>query len=105
MKSNYSNGTIIKVTVATILIIIMLPTSINVLKTHNNRARLVVEKRILEAAEKCVNEEKCSTINTTLNDLYKNNYLDTQYDPVTKKVYDKNIKITFSNGKYGIKLN
>ena len=45
------------------------------------------------AANKCYLEKKCNE-SFDLQTLYDNNYLDTEYDPITKEELNKNLKIS-----------
>lgn len=67
---------------------------------HNENLIVVTTKRIEEAAKKCVSEDKCTKNNITLEVLYKNGYLNEEFNPVTKEIYSKNSKISFENNKY-----
>ena len=100
---NMNRKYIILIIVVIIFMIVAVPTSYKIIKNYNSKSYLVVEKKIIEAAEKCFNEEKCSGEEITLKDLYDNKYLDKMVNPVTKKIYNENLKIIKSDE--GFKVN
>ena len=84
---------LISLTILSIILIITIPTVYKVIKDHRIKLYAVVEKEIIEAAEKCWNEEKCISDEIELKTLYELSYLEKQSDPITKKVYEGNSKI------------
>ena len=100
---NMNKRYIILISIAIIFAIIAIPTGYKIIKNYNSKSYLVVEKKIIEATKKCFNEEKCSGEEITLKDLYDNKYLDVMVNPVTKKIYDEDLKIKKSND--GFKVN
>ena len=103
MKS-ISKKYIVFITIGIIFIIIAVPTVYKIIKNYNNKSYLVVEKRIIEATQKCYNEKKCKGKEITLETLYKYKYLDTQVNPVTKKKYDSSLKIKKSKDGYVVNV-
>jgi len=87
------NKIVIYTTVIAIIFIIGCPTIYKVVKNHNDKLYKITEKRIIEAAKKCWNEEKCTPNETTLKELYDFKYLEKQANPVTKKYYNDLSKI------------
>lgn len=90
---------LIYLTILAVLLIITIPTVYKVIKNHRTKLYAVVEKEIIEAAEKCWNEEKCIDNEIELEMLYKLDYLEKQSDPITKKVYDEDSKIIKNDKK------
>ena len=88
------NKVIIYTTIIALIFVIGCPTIYKVVKNHNNKLYMITEKRIVEAAKKCWNEDKCTGETITLKDLYNNKYLEKQADPITKKYYSESSKIT-----------
>lgn len=88
------NKLIIYTTIIALIIIIGCPTIYKVIKNHNTKLTTITEKRIVEAALKCWNENNCSNNEITLKELYEKDYLEREADPVTKKYYNENSKIT-----------
>lgn len=88
------NKIIIYTTIIAIIFIIGCTTIYKVVKNHQNKLYMITEKRIIEAAKKCWNEDKCLEDTITLKELYDKEYLTKQSDPVTKKYYSENSKIT-----------
>ena len=76
-------------TIVIIFLIIFLPTTYKVIKTHHDNLYRVVEEKIIENAKKCYYEDKCLEDKITLDTLYQNGYLDACVDPVTKEYYNK----------------
>lgn len=58
-----------------------------VIRRHHDRLLLVSEKRIVEKARLCFNEEKCTNDAVTLKTLYQLHYLTNEVNPVTKEYY------------------
>lgn len=93
------NKVIIYTTIIALIFIIGCPTIYKVVKNHHNKLTTISEKRIIEAAKKCWNEDKCTNDTITLKDLYNNKYLKKQSDPITKKYYSESSKIIKKEGK------
>ena len=58
-----------------------------VVSRHHDRLLLVSEKRIVEKARQCFNEEKCTNDAVTLKTLYQLHYLTNEVNPITKEYY------------------
>lgn len=84
------NKVIISTTIIALILIIGCPTIYKVVKNHKRKLYTITEKRIVEAAKKCWNENKCLNKEIILKELYENNYLEKEADPVTKKYYNEN---------------
>lgn len=81
------NKIVIYITTISIILIVALPTLYKVIKQNHDRLYLVSEKDIIESAENCYFDSKCSK-KVTLKELYDNKYLEKgMIDPVTKEVY------------------
>lgn len=87
------NRVVIYTTIIALIFVIGCPTIYKVVKNHNNKLYTITEKRIIEAAKKCWNEDKCNEDTITLKTLYANKYLEKEADPVTKKYYSEESKI------------
>lgn len=87
------NKVIIYTTIIAIILIIGIPTIYKVVKNHHTKLYTISEKRIIEAAKKCWNEDKCKNDTITLKDLYDLKYLEKEANPVTKKYYAESSKI------------
>ena len=87
------NKLVLYLTVLVLVLVICIPTIYKVVTNHRQKLYIITEKRILEAAFKCINEDVCNADNLTLKDLYDNNYLDKQIDPNTKRYYSEKAKI------------
>jgi len=98
------NKIVISGTLLIIIIMIGIPTFINVRNDHENKLIKASEQRILEAAYKCYLEKKCTTNYVTLQDLYDMKYLEVQTNPVTKKYYNSDSKIKKEDNKIILEL-
>lgn len=92
------NKIVIYTTIIALILIIGCPTIYKVIKNHNNKLYTITEKRIIEAAKKCWDENKCTNTEITLKELYEKEYLTKQADPVTKKYYSETSKIIKKEG-------
>lgn len=99
------NRIVIPGTIIIIILMIGIPTFINVKKDHENKLIKVSESKIEEAAKKCFLDNKCEGSETTLQVLYDYNYLEVQVNPITKKYYDSSSKIKYEDKKIILDLN
>ena len=90
---------IILVTLIIIVTMIWSLTTFKVLINHHSKLHLVTDKRITEAAFKCVNEHNCDNYPVTLKQLYDNKYLTNEINPVTKEYYNENSYVTIKEDK------
>ena len=91
---------IILIIIAILLLIV--PSAIYIKKTHNYNLRLVVEKEVIEAANKCKNQDICLEDKVSLKFLIDNNYLEKVYDPITKEIISYESYVDFNNNKFVI---
>ncbi len=98
------NKAIVIGTIIIIILMIGIPTFVNVRNDHEEKLIKVTENRIFDAAKKCYLEGKCDTNYVTLQELYDNNYLEKQTDPITKKYYNPDSKIRFEGNKIVLEL-
>ena len=99
------NRVVISGTIIIIVLMIGIPTYINVKKDHEHKLIEVTENNIKEAAKKCFLEKKCEGNNTTLLSLYNMGYLKEQVNPITKKYYDSSSIIRYEDKKIILELN
>ncbi len=83
-----------------ILILIFIPTMYKTVKTHEDNLYKVLNKEVIEAYKKCLNEEVCKSNKATLEELYQNKYLDKLIDPVTKRVYNEDSYVIKKDNNY-----
>ena len=83
-----------------IILIIGIPTTYKVIKSHQNNLYKSVEARIIEAAKKCYFEEKCVNEKIYLKDLYELEYLEKISDPVTKEYYSEESYIEIKDNTF-----
>ena len=91
---------IIIITFCTILIIIFSLTTFKVVRNHQLHLFEVSEKRIIEAAKKCIYQKKCKELPITLEKLYDLNYLDKEINPITKEYFNKDSYIKKNKDDY-----
>jgi threonine dehydratase len=84
------------------LLIVIFASYITYNMVHQYRQDLVTvtEKRIIEGAKKCYAEDVCTGEQTTLAFLYRNNYLTTESNPLTKELYKESSVIKKNGGNY-----
>jgi len=84
------------------VLLILVPSTIFIVKSHNNNLRLVIEKKVIEAAELCYNEKKCESKKITLKELMDKNYIEKIYDPVSKELISDKSYVDLTNNKFEI---
>lgn len=67
-------------------------------KRHDDRLYDVLYSKIEYASKRCYLEKKCDK-SFKLEDLYNNNYLNVEYDPISKEELNKELKITVKKDK------
>ena len=93
---------IIKVLIIITLILIIVFTIYKLNKKHEEKLYDVLYSEIKYKANKCYLDKKCeSTI--TLSELYEKEYLNTQYDPISKEELNKDLKILIKDNEIKIK--
>lgn len=85
-----------------IIILIIIPSIYYVKKSHNDELWLVVNKEVIEAANKCRNENVCNDNIVTLKFLIDNGYLDKEYDPITKEAISTSSYVDFNTNEFKI---
>jgi len=82
------NKTVLLLTIIASLLIITLPTILQIYQNHNNRLLQVATKKILESAESCFYDDVCQGNEITIGDLRDNGYLESDVvNPKTKKYF------------------
>lgn len=92
-----------KISISLIVLSILLIsgyTAYKVVTIHNHNVLLVSEKRIIEAAKNCVNEDKCEGNKITLKNLYEEKYLEQEINPLTKEIYNDNSYVLIKEEKF-----
>ena len=75
-------------------------TAYKVVTQHNHNIMLVSEKRIVEAAKRCLNEDNCEGNKITLAMLYTQKYLEQEINPLTKEIYNENSYVLVDENKF-----
>lgn len=86
-------------TIIIIALMVFIPTYFNVKKDHEDKLMIASRMKILTASKQCFLEGICTGNSTTLKYLYDHNYLQKQFNPVTKEYYDENLKIEYVDKK------
>lgn len=94
------NKICITVTIIIIITLVIGVTTYKVVDKHNDKLMEVEEKYIIETAEKCLNEKKCSGSKITLQTLYDLEFLDMQANPVTKEYYNPESYVEIKDANY-----
>lgn len=90
MKTNNLIKVSLFTTFIIIFLIIAITTGYKVIKDSQGKQDLANEKLIVEKAEKCIYESKCTTNTITLKMLYDLNYLkDKIVNPYDKTIYNE----------------
>lgn len=82
------------------ILIILIPTTLKIIKTNRDRLHLVTNKRIIEAYQSCVKRYVCDDEKTTLNYLMENGFLQKEINPVTKEYYNLDSYVIKDNNEY-----
>lgn len=85
-----------------IVLIIIIPTIWYVNKVHNDDLWLVVNKEVIEAANKCQNDNVCLDKTVTVKFLIDNSYLEKVYDPITKEAINEASYVDYNNNSFEI---
>lgn len=81
-------------------------TILKVYQNHQEKLILVAEKRLNEAARKCIIDEVCNNDNSiTLKTLIENKYLDRQVHPISKEYLDENLEIKCEQYQCNVSIN
>ena len=95
-----TNKIVVISSIVVIILIIGIPTTYKVIKTHNQTLYKVVEDKIVEKAKECYYDKKCLNEKITLKELYENNYLDKISDPISKEYYNEDSYVERKDNKY-----
>lgn len=80
----------IYVTVVLAVLLIAIPSTYKVVTKHNKRMLKNTTQKIIETAKDCYYNNSCINEEITLEELYEKTGLTEMYNPVTKKIYNKN---------------
>ena len=100
-KNKINNLNIILIIVIVLLIII--PATIYILKMHYDSMYLVIEKKVVEAAEKCYNDTNCENKKVTLKELIDKEYINKIYDPISKELINLDSFVDLEKNEFTIK--
>ena len=89
-----NNKTAILITILIIVFSSIALTLWKVSNRHLERTVLVVQKRIIESALDCFNDDVCLNDKVTLGELIKKGYLSKEINPVTKTYYSNESYVT-----------
>ena len=81
-------------------LIIIIPAFYTVRKKHNNDLYLVMRKEVIEAANKCKNDNICVDDSVTLAFLIEKKYISKIYDPISKEAIDETSYVDFNKMEF-----
>lgn len=93
---------IINVILIISLLILLIMTIYKINKSHENKLYQVLYEEIKYQSKRCYLEKKCES-SMTLEELYSKEYLDIQYDPISKEELNKDLEIIIKDNKVTIK--
>ncbi len=94
-----------KINIALIFIAFLLflvPSVFYLLKQHYDSMYLVVEKKVIEAAQTCKAKEDCISSTVTLEELIDKGYIDKVYDPISKELINTKSYIDLSKDEFKV---
>lgn len=100
MEVKMKNSIIFLMTIGIVLVSLVLGTIYKAYKTHNDRLLLVAQKKIIESAITCVNEDKCSDEKITIGTLISEGYLTETINPLTKIYYSHDSYVIKESNEY-----
>lgn len=83
-----------------IAILIIIPTSVKVIKNHNEHLYEAVYDKIIDSAKKCYYDDVCTEEKITLASLYEKEYLEKVSNPVTKEYYNAESYVLRDNNNF-----
>lgn|SRR5574344_781110 len=102
MEGKMKQKTINIILIMIIVLIVIIPTIWYVNKTHNDDLWLVVNKEVIESANKCKNENVCNDDTVTIKFLIDNNYIEKIYDPITKEAINEASYVNYNSNTFEI---
>ncbi len=91
-----------KILIIIIIAVLIIPSTIYVINDHNDKLIIVRDKKVIEAANDCKNEKKCTNQTVTLKELYDLKYLDNIYDPITRELINEESYVDFNSNEFKI---
>ena len=99
-KKNKLNN-ILSTLLIIVIVLLLSVTAYKLNKRHEDKLYNVLYSKIKYAAKECYLKKECES-NIVLNELYDKNYLEIQFDPITKEELNKNLKIIIKDEKIEI---
>ena len=93
-----SNFTIIFVTIAILVVVVVTKTTMEINKDREKKLMYALNSKIEYAFKRCRLENRCSN-DITLGILIENGYLNEQVNPITKEVISEDVRINYVNGE------
>ena len=94
-----------KINIALIFIAFLLflvPSVFFLLKQHYDSMYIVVEKKVIEAAQICKAKEDCISSTVTLEELINKGYIDKVYDPISKELINTKSFIDLNKDEFKV---
>ncbi len=83
-----------------IISLVIFPTLFYVKKEHNANLWKVVNKRVVEAADRFKNGSGCKENTVTVGYLIERGYLDTVVNPITKEIISNDSYVDYSSNEF-----
>lgn len=92
------NKIIFWLTLFAAILILALPTFLNIIKNHQDRLYQVATKKIIESAESCFYDDVCEGTTITIGELKKKGYLkEDVVNPKTKMYFEESVELILDN--------
>lgn len=88
--------------IVVIALLIIVPATIYIVKSHYDSMYLVINKKVIEQANNCYNDKKCENKKIELKELIDKGYIEKIYDPISKELINLNSYIDLDNNKFVI---
>jgi hypothetical protein len=102
MVTNRVNDKINSILIIVAALLFLVPAIICMLNNHYDSMYLVVEKKIVEAAESCSAKDECISSTVTLEELIDKGYLNKVYNPVTKELINDKSYVDLNNKEFKV---
>ena len=96
VKKMSKNKICIYATILIVIAIIAIPSTVKVVKKHNDRLLENTINKIIETAKDCYYNNSCVEENITLAELYEKTSLPLMNNPISKKIYNDQSYVSVS---------
>ena len=85
-----------------VILLIIIPSTVYIIKSHYDSMYLVINKKVVEQANNCFNENKCDNKKITLKELLDKGYIEKIYDPISKELINLDSYVDLDNNEFKI---